>query len=250
MRLLPRTSAYRDRSGFFALRTMRSTFAVLLCIVSGQVLSGQATSSPTPITTVAASTGDPTLHSRNPRYTLRRGDTFDVDFALSPEFNQSLAVQPDGYVTLKSVGSLMVEGKTVPELTEALKSAYKDILHDPVISISLKEFERPYFIASGQVSKPGKYELRSSMTVTQAVAIAGGFNDSAKYSQVVLFRPTANGMFEAKLLDVKKLLATRDLSEDIRIEPGDTIYVPQTTISKIRKYLPNTSLGAMATPAY
>ncbi len=200
--------------------------------------------------TAPSSAGGPALHSRNARYTLRKGDTFDVDFALSPEFNQSLAVEPDGFVTLKSVGSLMVEGKTVPELTEAIKLAYRDILQDPVLSISLKEFEKPYFIASGQVTKPGKYELRSSMTVTQAVAIAGGFNDSAKNTQVVLFRPTENGMFEAKLLDVKKLLASRDLSEDLRIEPGDTIYVPQTTISKIRKYLPNTSVGALATPTY
>jgi polysaccharide export outer membrane protein len=209
--------------------------------------------------TTAAATGNPSatavqgaapgFQERNPRYHLRKGDTFDLDFALSPDFNQTVAVQPDGYVTLKAVGTVFVEGQTVPELTETLKSAYAQILHDPVIAIALKDFEKPYFIAAGQVAKPGKYDLRSELTVTQAVAIAGGFNDKAKHSQVVLFRPTAGGMFEAKLLDVKKLLASRNLSEDVRMQPGDMLYVPQSTFSKIRPFLPSTSAGAFYNPA-
>ena len=192
---------------------------------------------------------NPALHERNPRYKLRKGDTFDLDFALSPEFNQTVAVQPDGYVTLKGVGSILVEGQTVPELTESVKVAYAKILHDPLIAIALKDFEKPYFIASGQVSKPGKYDLRSDLTLTEAVALAGGFNDKAKHSQVVLFHPVPDrGGYEAKLIDAKKLLATRNLAEDPQIRPGDMIYVPQSTFSKIRPFLPTTSMGMYFNP--
>jgi polysaccharide export outer membrane protein len=201
---------------------------------------------------VRAASGNPTpgLHQRNPRYVVRKGDSFDLDFALSPEFNQTVAVQPDGYVTLKGVGSIFVEGQTVPELTETVKAAYAKTLHDPVIAIALKDFEKPYFIASGQVSKPGKYDLRSDLTVTEAVAIAGGFNDKAKHSQVVLFRPVpGSGGYEAKLIDVKKLLATRNLSEDPQIRPGDMIYVPQSAFSRIRPFLPTSSMGMYSNPA-
>ena len=209
-----------------------------------------------PVTTGASSSSNvaastyttPGLHERNPRYQLRRGDTFDLDFELSPEFNQTVAVQPDGYVTLKGVGSIFVAGKTVPELTETVKAAYAKTLHDPVIAISLKDFEKPYFIASGQVGKPGKYDLRSDLTVTEAVAIAGGFTDKSKHSQVVLFRPVPGGGFEAKLLNVKKLLATRNLSEDIQLQPGDMLYVPQNALSKIRPFLPTSSMGAYLSP--
>jgi polysaccharide export outer membrane protein len=158
-------------------------------------------------------------------------------------------VQPDGYVTLKDVGSIHVEGQTVPELTETLKSAYAKILHDPVITVDLKDFEKPYFVASGQVAKPGKYDLRGPMTVTEAVAIAGGFNENAKHSQVVLFRPSPNGMFEAKLINVKKLLASRNLSEDMYVQPGDLLYVPQSAFSKFRRYIPTSSIGAYYNPA-
>jgi polysaccharide export outer membrane protein len=196
----------------------------------------------------APANATPGLHARNPRYQLRKGDTFDLDFELSPEFNQTVAVQPDGYVTLKGVGSIFVEGQTVPELTETVKAAYAKTLHDPVIAIALKDFEKPYFIASGQVAKPGKYDLRSDLTVTEAVAIAGGFNDKAKHSQVVLFRPVPGGGYEAKLLNVKKLLASRNLSEDVHLQPGDMVYVPQSAMSKIRPFLPTSSMGAYLTP--
>ena len=192
----------------------------------------------------------PQLHERNPRYQLRKGDTFDLDFELSPEFNQTVAVEPDGYVTLKGVGSIFVEGQTVPELTETVKTAYAKILHDPVIAITLKDFEKPYFIASGQVGKPGKYDLRSDLTVTEAVAIAGGFNDKSKHSQVVLFRPAPGGGYEAKLINVKKLLASRNLSEDIHLQPGDMLYVPQNAFSKIRPFLPTSSMGAYLQPGH
>jgi polysaccharide export outer membrane protein len=161
------------------------------------------------------------------------------EFALSPEFNQVLAVQPDGYVTLKGVGPVFVEGQTVPELTQTVKFAYARILRDPIISITLKDFERPYFIAAGQVQKPGKYELRSALTVTEAVAIAGGFNDRAKHSQVVLYHPLPTGGFDAKLLNIKKLLAKRNLSEDVQMQPGDMLYVPQSAYSKIRPFIPS-----------
>jgi polysaccharide export outer membrane protein len=191
----------------------------------------------------------PKLQERNPRYQLLKGDSFDVDFTFSPELNQTVSVQPDGYVTLKDVGSLHVEGQTVPELTETLKSAYAKILHDPVITVDLKDFEKPYFVASGQVAKPGKYDLRGPMTVTEAVAIAGGFNENAKHSQVVLFRPSPNGMFEAKLINVKKLLASRNLSEDMYVQPGDLLYVPQSAFSKFRRYIPTSSIGAYYNPA-
>jgi polysaccharide biosynthesis/export protein len=204
--------------------------------------SAPADSSPTVSATPSAST--PGLQQRNPRYKLRKGDSFDVDFAMTPEFNQVVAVQPDGYITLKSIGSIYVEGQTVPELTQTLTNAYTKILHDPVIAVGLKDFERPYFIASGQVARPGKYDLRGDLTVTEAVAIAGGFDEKSKHSQVVLFHPVPSGGFEAKVINVKKLMADKNMSEDIRLQPGDMLFVPQNSLSKIKPFLPSSSVSA------
>jgi polysaccharide biosynthesis/export protein len=197
------------------------------------------------VTSAPPAAAVPGFQERHPRYRLRKGDSFELDFAMTPDFNQTIAVQPDGFITLKAVGSVFVEGQNVPELTETLKTAYAKVLHNPVIAISLKDFEKPYFIASGQVNRPGKYDLRSDLTVTEAVAIAGGFDEKSKHSQVVLFHPMPGGGFQAKLINVKKLLATRDLSEDVQLQPGDMLYVPQNTLSKIRPYLPNSSVTAL-----
>jgi polysaccharide export outer membrane protein len=174
----------------------------------------------------------PVLHERDARYQLRRGDSFDIEFAFSPEMNQTVTVQPDGYITAKVIGGLRAEGLTIPQLTDSLKSAYAHILNDPVITIVLKDFEKPYFIAAGQLGRPGKYDLRSDLTVTEAVAIAGGFNDKAKHSEVVLFRPAPNGMFETRIINVKKLLASRELSEDVHLQPGDLLFVPRTKFQR------------------
>lgn len=229
------------------MKQIRIALAVLLAATT--FLHGQQTTANAPQITTKNTTNAPSLQVHNPRYQLRKSDTFDVEFAYQPEFNQSLTVGPDGFATFREIGSIHVEGATIPSLTETLKTLYSKVLHDPVIAISLKDFEKPYFIASGQVNKPGKYDLRGPMTVTQAVAIAGGFNNDAKHSQVVVFHPTDNGMYEAKLLDIKKILATRNLNEDIHLQPGDLVYVPASTISKIRRFWPNTVLGAYYNPA-
>src|SRR5206468_10168043 len=120
--------------------------------------------------------------------------------------------KPDGFITLKNLEKQMfAQGLTLPELKENVQIAYSLVLHEPELAIVLKEFDRPYFIASGEVGKPGKYDLHGDTTVTEAVAIAGGFTGQAKHSQVVLFRHVSDDTVEAKLLNIKSMLANRDL---------------------------------------
>lgn len=200
--------------------------------------------------TVAADTTKPApevpqLQQRTHRYRIEAGDTFDLTFELSPEFNQTaVAVQPDGFVTLRGVGDIKVAGETVPELTETLRLAYSKILNNPLISVMLKEFEKPYFVADGQVAKPGKYEMHGQTTLTQAIAMAGGFNTTAKHSQVLLFRRVDDQWTEAKLVNVKKMHSSGNLSEDPFLHPGDMLFVPKTMLGKIDRFIPNLSMGS------
>lgn len=195
-------------------------------------------------TASAAPASVPEFKDRSPRYRIEAGDSFDVSFELSPEFNQTVSVQPDGFVTLRGVGDLKVAGETVPQLTQTLRTAYSKILNDPLISVVLKDFEKPYFVADGQVSKPGKYEMHGQMTLTQAIAVAGGFNSTAKHSQVLLFRRVDDQWTEAKLINVKKMEKQGNLAEDPFLHPGDMLFVPKNTMSKIDRFIPNMSMGA------
>ena len=190
-----------------------------------------------------------TFHKRNWRYTIHPSDTLELTFTLTPEFNQTVTVQPDGYITLRNVGDLLAAGDTLLELTESIKMAYSKILHDPVLSVDLKDFEKPYFVVGGQVGKPGKFEWRGDVTLTQAIAMAGGFTDAAKHSQVLLFRRVSDQWTEAKIINTKKMFNSRDLREDPELQPGDMLFVPKNALSKIKPFLPTTTAGAYYNPA-
>jgi polysaccharide biosynthesis/export protein len=189
------------------------------------------------------------LHKRNWRYRINPSDILELTFPLSPEFNQTVTVQPDGYITLRGVGDLPVAGQTLPELTESIKTAYSKILQDPEINVDPKEFEKPFFTVGGQVGKPGKFDWYGDITLTQAIAIAGGFTDASKHSQVLLFRRVSDRWTEARIINVKKMLSARDLQEDPELKPGDMLFVPKNALSKIKPFLPTTSVGAFANPA-
>jgi polysaccharide export outer membrane protein len=157
-------------------------------------------------------------------------------------------VQPDGYISLRSLDSIKVEGQTLPELTNLLRTAYAKVLHDPVINVELKDFEKPYFVVGGEVGHPGKFELRGDTSATEAVAIAGGLKDSAKHSQVVLFHRVPDGWAQVKKLNMKKMLKEGNLDEDAYLQPGDFLYVPKNTMSKIAKFIPSSSVGMYTNP--
>jgi polysaccharide export outer membrane protein len=179
----------------------------------------------------------PQLEQRYPRYKIQRQDVLLLSFPLSPELNQTVSVQPDGYINLLNAGSLHAQGLTVPELTVALKKTYAGTLHDPIIDVDLQDYQKPFFIVSGQVGKPGQYDLRADITVAEALAVAGGMAPTAK-TQVFLFHRTSDDWFEVKKLNMKDILNGKNVNEDPTIQPGDMIYVPEKFITNFRKYVP------------
>jgi len=236
-------------------RTNRGNAALgILLLFAVGTLSGQVVIAGKKEPTLASSESsansagetNPALQKRGWRYTIHPSDTLQLTFPLTPEFNQTIIVQPDGFISLFGVGNLLAMGQTLPELTELLKKTYGKTLRDPVIFVDAKDFEKPYFIVGGQVGKPGKFDWRGEVTVTQAVAIAGGFLDTAKHSQVLLFRRVSDEWAEAKLINVKQMMNTKNLREDPLLQPGDMLYVPKNAISKIKPFIPLPTVGMYA----
>ncbi|MGO9338920.1 MAG: polysaccharide biosynthesis/export family protein [Terracidiphilus sp.] len=203
-------------------------FAFCLIAILGQPLSvGQSSQTP-----------DPTLQERHPRYVLQREDVLSLTFPLSPELNQTVTIQPDGYINLQNAGSVYAQGLTTPELVVVIKKAYTGILHDPIIDVDIQDFQKPFFTVSGQVGKPGQYELRADITVAEALAVAGGMTMATAKTQVFLFRRTSQDLFEVKKVNLKDILRGKNVNEDAILRPGDMIYVPEKFIAEFRKYVP------------
>jgi polysaccharide export outer membrane protein len=188
--------------------------------------------------------GNPRLGGeRRPLYRLNRSDVVALSFTLSPEFDQTLTLQPDGFVALKDAGPVLAQGLTLEEFRGAVQRAYAGYLHDPQVAVALKEFEHPYFVAGGEVGKPGKYELRADTSIMEAVEIAGGFTHEARHSQVLLFRRVNDDLVEAHVFNLKKMLQEKSLGEASQLRPGDLVFVPQNSISKIERFLSKPSFS-------
>ena len=103
-------------------------------------------------------------------------------------------------------------------------------------------------MVSGEVAQPGKFEIRETTTALQAVMMAGGFKDSAKSSQIIIFRKINAEFAEVKMLNLKNIRKTSDLENDLTLKSGDIILVPRNNFSKIEKFVRLTSLTSFLNP--
>ena len=182
------------------------------------------------------------------RYRLQPGDVLEVQYRYSPEFNQTVTVQPDGYITVEIGGDLKVAGFTIEETRQAILRQASKRLQDPVATIVLKEFQKPYFVVAGEVATPGKIEMRERVTAIQAIMLAGGMKETAKSSQVVVFRKINSDIAEVKVLNLKSIRRTTDLENDLTLQAGDMVFVPRDKISKIERFMKLASVAAFMAP--
>jgi polysaccharide biosynthesis/export protein len=178
-------------------------------------------------------------------YTLKREDVLSISFPLSPEFNETVTIMPDGFINLQLVKSVFVEDLTLPDAARAVKTAYIGVLHDPIVSIDVKSFQQPYFTVLGQVGRPGKYDLRQNTSVPEAIAIAGGFASTAK-TQVFLIRRVSGETAEVIPYQLSNFLEGKpNAIEPIDLKPGDMVFVPEKFITKFKKYVTYGGVGGL-----
>ena len=181
----------------------------------------------------------PALQERYPRYQVMPSDILAISFPLIPELlTVSVTVQPDGFITLPNgVGTIYVKGETIPQIVDILTKAYSKTMHNPIVSVDVTNFQPPQFTVNGQVGKPGQYPLRFDTTVTEGIAVAGGFLATAK-TQVFVFHRVSTDWVEVKRVNTRRLLNGHDIHEDIHLQAGDMIFVPDKFITNFRKYIP------------
>jgi polysaccharide export outer membrane protein len=182
------------------------------------------------------------------RYKLTAGDVLDIQYRYTPEFNQTLLVQPDGYISLEIGGDVKVAGRTLQEVRSLILAKARLRLESPEVIVVLKEFQKPYVVVAGEVNQPGKIELREKLTALQAVLLAGGMKETAKSSQILVFKRLNGDTAEVKVLNFKTLKRTSDLENDLALQSGDMILVPRNRISKIERYIRYASMAAFFAP--
>jgi polysaccharide biosynthesis/export protein len=176
-------------------------------------------------------------------YRLQQGDSFEVLYRYTAEYNQTVTVQPDGMVSLTLLGAVPVRGLTVEEARNRILHEAAKRFNNPDVSLALKDFVRPHFTVLGEVANPGRFELRGSLSTVDALALAGGLKVSARHNNILLIHRVNQTVGETTLIDYKALEKGRPGQELITLRDGDIIIVPQSKLSKVERYVKLGNLG-------
>jgi polysaccharide export outer membrane protein len=156
-------------------------------------------------------------------YRLGPGDVIEVFVWKEPDLTTTAVVRPDGRISLPLLNEFEAQNRTVAQLQKEVSTNLRKYLSDPVVTVIVKEVNAPRISVLGNVRKPDVYKIQNKLSVLDAIALAGGFNEYAKRNKVTVIRTTASGTQRIKL-NVKKLLED-PTAEIFYLSEYDTIYV-------------------------
>ncbi len=181
-------------------------------------------------------------------YVLRPGDTVDVVYRYTPEFNETLVVGPDGHAFVKAAGDMQLGGLTVLQLQARITTASAAKLADPEIAVTLKDFDKPHIFVAGEVNTPGRMDLRRPTTALQAILSSGGPKDDAAMGRVLLFRRIDAETAEVHVLRLDKYTRRAREGNDMLLEPDDMLLVRRDLPSQIERYMKLANIGFYLNP--
>lgn len=160
-----------------------------------------------------------------PSGNLAPGDEINVSFSGAPELNTKQKIQPNGKVSMPTIGDVSAAGKTINSLQSTLTSLYQPHLQDSNVVVALEAASAGVYV-SGEVLRPGKIPLDRPMTALEAVMEAGGFTKFANPKQVIVVRKEG-GKQQRYVLNMNDALYGSD-SSPFYVRPFDVLYVKQS----------------------
>lgn len=201
---------------------------ILLILVGSQ--SGW-TQSPTDGNRAAANPSAPTDSGASSKphddnFVIGNDDVLAISVWKEPDLSKSIPVRSDGRISLPLVGELQATGKTPLQLEHEISEKLKSFITVPEVNVIVEKVNSRKFNVLGEVTKPGSYPLTTTTTIMDAIATAGGFRDFAKKSGVYVLRKTTDGQESRLKFNYKEFIKGKDVAQNIKLEPNDTIIVP------------------------
>lgn len=174
--------------------------------------------------------GEDAPHAAAPEtrtYRLSPNDIVKIKVFQEDDLTTEMRLAKDGSGTFPLLGAINLGGKTVDEAAASIRELLgKDYLVNPQVTLTVVEYSKRRFTVLGQVQKPGSYDIPSeeSVTILQAIAMAGGFTRLAVKSKVTITR--TDGGKKTFAVDVKSAANDPD-TKPFEILPDDTIIVTE-----------------------
>jgi polysaccharide export outer membrane protein len=158
-------------------------------------------------------------------YVIGPGDVIDISVWKEAALTKLVIVLPDGNISFPLIGEVRAEGLTIDQLKQKLEDNIRRFVPQPNLSVAIHEVNSLQIYVIGKVNNPGRYVIKATINVLQALAIAGGLNPFAKKNKIKIFRETQEGtqIFEFRYGDVTE---GKHLIQNIRLVRGDVIVVP------------------------
>ncbi|HWB51516.1 MAG TPA: polysaccharide biosynthesis/export family protein [Stellaceae bacterium] len=208
---------------------------VWLAVIAGLLLGPLAACTPAaPKLTAEAVPGGVPLTSE---HVLAPGDEFEVRFPFYPDLNDRVLVGPDGRLSLQLVNTVAVGGLTVAEATKLLNERYAKVLKDPQVNITMRTYAPEQIFVDGWVANPGLVRSDVPLTVSRAVAQAGGVKSGAQTGSVLVLRRTPDGVVHYYQVALGNYAGAS--GEDPLLSTYDVVYVPAGAIGSISDFLAN-----------
>jgi len=159
-------------------------------------------------------------------YQVGPADILAINVWKEPDVSRTVTVRSDGKISLPLVGELQAGGLTPRQLEQEVTKKLSSYISDPEVTVIVQESKSRLINIMGQVSRPGSYLLTNSMTVLDAIAMAGGFKDFAKQKSIYVLRQGPNGTQTKLPFNYKEVIKGKNLAQNLKLQPGDTVVVP------------------------
>ncbi len=163
-------------------------------------------------------------------YVIGPEDLLQIEVFQVEELKREVRVNYAGYIGLPVVGQVMAKGRTAAELEQDLTAALGKYIHDPVVSVSIKEYRSQNILVTGAVGKPGIYSVLGQKYLVDMLFLAQGLKEEGKTCYI--FRPTGRAEgdegagTETLVIDLYELVTKGDRRLNIPVFSGDVIHVP------------------------
>jgi polysaccharide export outer membrane protein len=159
-------------------------------------------------------------------YVIGNDDHLSINVWKEPDLTKNIPVRSDGKISLPLVGEMQASGRTPLQLESDISSRLRNYITAPEVTVIVEQINSKKYNILGYVGKPGAYALTLSTTVMDAIALAGGFKDFAKSKGVYILRQNPDGTQSRLNFNYKDFIKGKNLSQNVKVEPGDMIIVP------------------------
>ena len=158
-------------------------------------------------------------------YRIGPEDALQIVVWKNDAMSRTVPVRPDGMISLPLLNDVKAAGLTPMELRDLLVKKLTEYMPAPEVSVILTDVRSFKVSVIGEVVRPARYDLKSWTTVLDVLALAGGFNQFATRTRIIILRPNGKAMTRIPF-NYNKVIAAGGEHENVYLQNGDIILVP------------------------